>query len=79
MRTIFTGITDQKYVIVLGDFNMNVNKLTESHNISYFMQTMYQCTQYIQENITRQNTRIDLVLAPCKLNSAGTILSCFIP
>ena len=32
----FTGIPDKKYVIVLGDFNMNVNELTGSYNISQY-------------------------------------------
>ena len=51
-------IDTTKPLIILGDFNINVQT---SHAINTFMSTAFNCTQRINEATTIANTTIDLV------------------
>ena len=79
MRKILSNVPDKKHMIVLGDFNKNMNKISECYSMCHFMKTEYQCTQQIEKNTTREHTRIDLVFSSYEITFVSTIfLSCII-
>ena len=44
-----------KNMVVLGDFNKNMKKVSECYSVCYFMKTEYQCTQQIEKKILQEN------------------------
>ena len=54
MRKILSNVPDKKHVVVLVNFNKNMNKVSECYSVWHFMKTEYQCTQQI-ENILQEN------------------------
>ena len=47
-------VPDKKHVAVFGDFNENMNKVSECYSVCHFIKTEYQCTQQI-EKILQEN------------------------
>ena len=60
-------------MVVLDDFNKNMNKVSECYSVCHFMKAEYQCIQQIEKNTTREHDRMDSVFSSYEITSVVTI------